>query len=471
MGIKAPTLFTDLPLELRQEIYLIATPPRVVLVEEVLEDLAVFEERFETLSITKIQTHPGLDYFAEHFRSTLNGKHATRDLFPAAHDDIPPIYRGRSHLRQRKLEEYGFKSNKDPIPAWRYEDDMPLEVLCRNPKLAFQFFRHSRLKHSGPVPPLLHMSFESRAFLVSLGYQLAFGTRSHMPTTWFNFKRDILAINCAWKHEPFQGRWKRVDDEEFHGLLSGKDYHVGQFLPADLTRVRRLACEGWFPETYSYCCMNMRPVLQLFPQVRELFGVSWAIDECLDALEQAVLNLDLRWDTVDASCEWRACHRFISVEEIDTLWTTVGIECLEAYYADYEDDGIRALGLKRFKLKNGFSRPYLSEQALDCWQHKPLTTCSCPKIKFRNVHMVTEPIGQRILMHREAFVKHFELLKQQTGVPLQLPNDGRVDFNYSLSWFSTLFGEGYKTHQQEIDWWVRKGCPANSNTWRLFLDL
>ncbi|KAL9566531.1 hypothetical protein ACKAV7_009446 [Fusarium commune] len=45
---------------------------------------------------------------------------------------------------------------------------------------------------NAPIPVLLHPCFESRDFLIKMGYQLTFKTKSHVPRTWFNYDRDVL---------------------------------------------------------------------------------------------------------------------------------------------------------------------------------------------------------------------------------------------------------------------------------------
>ncbi|KAH7227631.1 hypothetical protein BKA60DRAFT_506813 [Fusarium oxysporum] len=103
---------------------------------------------------------------------------------------------------------------------------------------------------NAPIPVLLHTCFESRDFLIKMGYQLAFKTKSHGPRTWFNYDRDVL-----------------FKDEN--------TCDVAQFDPGDAIRVRRLAIDG-----FSHCLYEVPGDLEparwhnchrfcLYPQYKE----------------------------------------------------------------------------------------------------------------------------------------------------------------------------------------------------------
>ncbi|EXA41267.1 hypothetical protein FOVG_09772 [Fusarium oxysporum f. sp. pisi HDV247] len=103
---------------------------------------------------------------------------------------------------------------------------------------------------NAPIPVLLHTCFESRDFLIKMGYQLALKTKSHGPRTWFNYDRDVL-----------------FKDEN--------TCDVAQFDPGDAIRVRRLAIGG-----FSHCLYEVPGDLEparwhnchrfcLYPQYKE----------------------------------------------------------------------------------------------------------------------------------------------------------------------------------------------------------
>lgn len=172
---------------------------------------------------------------------------------------------------QPALEEYGFTSRRRPQP-WQPSDtvpEIPLHWLTTQPQLAWELFRNSYLFSRAPIPPLLHTCSDSRAELMAQGYQLAFGTRSSKPRTWFNFARDVLFLT-----------------RESASTLRDYGGQVGQFDPEDLKRIRKLALErscyplleidmeSWYSSTSSAALST----IQLFPNLVELLTVEWTED-------------------------------------------------------------------------------------------------------------------------------------------------------------------------------------------------
>ncbi len=88
------------------------------------------------------------------------------------------------------------------------------------------------MRSRAPIPPLLHTCGESRDVLRRHGYQLCFGTRSAPPRTWFCPRDDVLYLSCRFGYG------------EASQVLDGGNFNVGQFLPEDLRKVRRLALDG-----------------------------------------------------------------------------------------------------------------------------------------------------------------------------------------------------------------------------------
>ncbi|KAL2690108.1 hypothetical protein Neosp_004176 [[Neocosmospora] mangrovei] len=247
----APTQFhpfVKLPVELRLDIYRLATPPRVV-----QED------------------------FCETLRTTLNPIKLDSSLEALAYNwrvDIP------SHGNQRTLESFGFTSTKPPVRPWvptSSAPEIPLDWLCENPHFAWEFARRCSLYSNAPIPALLHTCKESRAALIKMGYKLAFRSRSSGPRTWFNFDRDTLYME-----------YDDVDyipENDKSGVLNGYSaWDIGQFDPAELRQVRKLALWGgakflaFFPtdKNFDGYAMGLLGILRPFNGLVELLLVDWS---------------------------------------------------------------------------------------------------------------------------------------------------------------------------------------------------
>ncbi|KAF5255782.1 hypothetical protein FOXYS1_13781 [Fusarium oxysporum] len=115
---------------------------------------------------------------------------------------------------------------------------------------------------NAPIPVLLHTCFESRDFLIKMGYQLAFKTKSHGPRTWFNHDRDIL-------------------------FKDKNTCNITQFDPGDAIRVHRLAIDdfshclyevpgGLEPARWHDCSrLCLYPQHKEFTALEELLVVDW----------------------------------------------------------------------------------------------------------------------------------------------------------------------------------------------------
>ncbi|KAI1103394.1 hypothetical protein F4804DRAFT_232366 [Jackrogersella minutella] len=242
--------FPLLPPEIRREIYILATPTRVVHVEEDGYDTDAWRNRFrefkETCRTTLIQfkLHPDIAYFA--------------------HTWIPLISQP-SHLpAQRSLESYGFTSTKKPYQPWvptEETPEIPLAWLADNHAVAWAMTRSASLSSPAPIPAFLHVCSESREMLRRYGYQLSFGTRTHEPRTWFHFKRDTLYLECA--------------SSNIYPAFGGRQWSVGLFRPMDLLRVTKLAIKDGF-WTIGHSAADVSTLLRLLPNVRDLYLVEWS---------------------------------------------------------------------------------------------------------------------------------------------------------------------------------------------------
>ncbi|KAI8954197.1 hypothetical protein F4801DRAFT_49963 [Xylaria longipes] len=258
--------FAFLPLELRQMIYLFASPPRFVHVKEHHEDQEAFKERFRTTPV-QLKLHPSIAYFARNWRERI----------PWAPAPWRPYYRHR----QLTFETYGLicpRSNHQPWESTKEVPGIPHHFLAENPDVAWEFMRSGSFYSPAPIPTLLHVTRESRQVLIDYGYELAFRTRTCGPRVWFNFKTDILYIGR------FEKEW---DSLSFHSLLSGNgDWDIGQFDPLDLKKVRRLALNlsgAVVSPRFPNGVEEISSILELFTNVEELFIEEPGMDDGLSS--------------------------------------------------------------------------------------------------------------------------------------------------------------------------------------------
>ncbi|KAF5548365.1 hypothetical protein FPHYL_9980 [Fusarium phyllophilum] len=252
--------FSSLPLELRQEIYGLATRPRFV---KIL--------RF---------TEQDYDGFAEHVRTTPNAIRLDESLKHFSFNwrsQIP------SRSKQSTLERFGFSSTNSPYRPWdvsKFAPQISLDWLSENPPYAWELCRKGQLFSNAPIPALLHTCRESRDHLINRGYQLAFRTRSHGPQTWFNFDTDVLFISRG-------DYW-----DTKHRVLSGCAWDISQFHPIDMQKVKRLALDDSTGSLYlshpsfsegNYKFSDLSSVLRLFQHLEELLLVEW-IDSYMDEI-------------------------------------------------------------------------------------------------------------------------------------------------------------------------------------------
>ncbi|RYP15736.1 hypothetical protein DL767_010291 [Monosporascus sp. MG133] len=253
-------LFPELPPEIRHYIYLLATPPRIVHVQEETEHREPFEETFLTTPV-QLELHPSIAYFAHNWTKHV-GRHAPWR-------SSPEPFSG-----QTTLEAHRFTTSKPKYQPWEPSaevPEIPLNWLGANSnvKTAWVMTRQSELYSRAPIPAVLHVCVESRASLMNFGYQLAFGTRTSLPMTWFHFGRDTLHVDRC---DP--------DDYEDCLLLGGSSWHIGQFMPEDLRRVQRLSLQdGGFMPYFAPYLRDFPDSLRLMPNLRDLYLVEWNVVE------------------------------------------------------------------------------------------------------------------------------------------------------------------------------------------------
>ncbi|UPK97270.1 hypothetical protein LCI18_008205 [Fusarium solani-melongenae] len=288
----APTefrFFPSLPLELRRDIYLLASPPR--------DD---FCEKLHT-TVNPIKLDSSLKDFAFSWRHIIHGK-----------------------SKQPTLESFGFTSSKPLTHSWEpssFTPEISLDRLCENPGHAWELARTGHFFSKAPIPALLHTCTESRLELINMGYQLAFQTRSSGPRTWFNFDRDILFIES----DP-SGDGSSVDDTNW--ILSGNSlWNLGQFDPREMRQVRRLAL--WKAaeylslvnhglDSFDVPARELSSVLRLFSSLEELLLVELCADELATTVAKAKDEVET---TTSLATEQRQHHTFKTRE----LWSCIDV--------------------------------------------------------------------------------------------------------------------------------------------------
>lgn len=226
--------FPLLPLELRRKIYILATPSRVVHVQEFSpEDKC--EDGDEVKVGLKVKDDSGYKAFVERCRTTPIQLKLHPDIAYFAHNWEQDIRPDLEWFPNDGTLEFTSTRKHQPWPPTDETPEIPIAWLADNPFYAWHMTRDAYLRSSAPIPPFLHVCSESREVLMRYGYELAFGTRTHGPHTWFNFEQDTLYISCG----PYGDA----------APLSGDHWDVGLFRPTDL--------------------------LWLLPSVQELFFVEW----------------------------------------------------------------------------------------------------------------------------------------------------------------------------------------------------
>ena len=271
--------FPDLPYELRYKIYLLATPPRLV---PIIESFPIDERRLERCEADD-------DWFElkkisyQQFRDELQDGSLQFTL--KLHPDLVYFARNwRIHIplwaQQNRLESYGFTSNTSAYQPWAPTPEVPeisIEWLTRRPELAYELARRSWFYSEAPIPTFLHVCAESREALMRRGYQLAFGTRSHGPRTWFHFERDVLQLPILDTSHISDHTAREIDVPT---LLSGCRYEIGQLDPNSLRRVKRLVLSDW--RSSPDITQDVMGVISLLPNLSEIFLEEWSAEDLID---------------------------------------------------------------------------------------------------------------------------------------------------------------------------------------------
>ncbi|KAI0833135.1 hypothetical protein F5Y06DRAFT_290208 [Hypoxylon sp. FL0890] len=396
MGPLVPVfhLFPLLPFELRQEIYILATPPRIVHVQESwdLEDhddckeinlegtrlayaFVKFKERYQK-EMLKAKLHPDLAYFAHNWRNCIPFRSGT--------------------YKQMSLESYGFTSSS-PLShqPWLPTDDcpeIPLRWLEDHLDIAFELVRESYLYSKAPIPPLLHTCAESREVLMDYGYRIVFSTRTRGPRTWFHLGRDRLYVAELCLAEiydaEFYVEYPWPDNSDHEDLLSG------QAAESIMAKIKNL--------------------LPLLPNLEELLLEEYA-PNTLDgwfatADEKNQSDCQKDHDNKGTKELWRC----VSAEEIDVIARVFCcnnlyqrpsyLPCLPGYEL-YDLNRYKESGLKDISFYDRQFETILESQRDSCngnWK--------VPRVKF--VHTCSETIAGRFVRGRLMFWNFYTELKK-----------------------------------------------------------
>ncbi|KAI9043027.1 2EXR domain-containing protein [Aspergillus affinis] len=414
MALESFHLFSSLPPELRRTIYLLATPPRVVHIREVAEDKLAFLKNLSIIAF-KRQLCSSLTHFAHHWRGC-----------------IP------KNTRQPTLERFGVTGARPRYQPWEPSDatpDIDIAWLITQPELAWEMIRNCYLYSDTPIPALLHVWSESRQELITLGYELAFRTRSHGPRTWFNFNCDVMYITNVEDSPQSSGNGSF--------LCSNIFYDVGQFHPRDLTRVKRLALgEGgpllfpwWERTSWTRGIFNL---LTLFGHLDELLLSEWEEEDIACWKE-----LGPHWEGYSFTSINKREHRCcLAVEEIDALHSIV---FPGGCRSDLGSVGQVAEILKAYQQNMGSSFRYfehrpdvikrdiaaLRDAILAPGPHIPILRDPWPIPRIRVVHILPESMAERMRLERLfAWGKLYQMKRDWRnaieGIPTNTYSNGRA---------------------------------------------
>ncbi|KAI0856167.1 hypothetical protein F4860DRAFT_493926 [Xylaria cubensis] len=380
--------FSLLPFELRCMIYLFASPPRFVHVQEHHEDCEAFGERFGT-SVVQVKLHPSIAYFA----------HNWRDRIPWP----PRPWREYYRHHQLTLDMFGFDCPRPKHQPWESTEEVPAiphHFLSENPEVAWEFLRTGSFYSTAPIPTLLHVTRESRQFLIDQGYELAFRTRTCGPRVWFNFKTDILYIGRYYDEWP---------SFSVKSLLSGNgSWDIGQFDPLDFKKVRRLALQSSGDVASPSRVGGVEEisgVLELFTDVEELFLEEHGL--CDEISGRAWRSKQLNG---------RSLWSYTPVVEVDILSSLLGHQIsaystgpdhgdLRAYKEDNMGDGTRYF----VDLAHKFERKLTSRRD-ELLSHKLRTWWRIPKVNI--VYIGHQSMCETIFKLRWISWNRFQVAKE-----------------------------------------------------------
>ncbi|KAI6093999.1 hypothetical protein F4821DRAFT_221895 [Hypoxylon rubiginosum] len=407
MASKTFHRFPLLPREIRNEIFLYATSPRIVHVQLVkTENDDNEQEEFEEWLVNlvpaeaaQIKLHPSLAYFV--------------------HNWGPNVQSYRDRHSQQILESYGFTNSKPVQYLWE-NPQISINWLQGHPTVAYQLLRKNHLYSTAPIPALLHTCGESREALIRAGYQLAFGSRNHEPHTWFNYDSDVLYI--GGDHRQLSG----------HGsLLSCSDWIVGEIDPESLQQVRKLAlddaCYHLVNKSWRREVLN---AIRLLPRLEVLYMTEdkrlrdeWRSSSCL------LFSTQDTDTTLQSGNYTREGWRFVPIEEVDCLFSVLSGH--SRFCSDSATLGYQGSRLRYFQGPSGqyfqtlidqFTE-YLGDEKEKMSRQRGVVSWQIPKIEM--VHVCTEPTARVLFEERHRIWDKLVLLKRRQALWEQQQNKRR----------------------------------------------
>lgn len=237
-------LFGELPSELRALIWAFCLDP-----QRIVRVLANGEER----EICPYEDYEGGD---EHVVAMQEiDRVLSNDM-----DDWDNVRKRESTDGFQQLESFGFTSSK-ARPAFPTPDEVEVLIDRRMTRNTI-----AKVRPRDPVPVALHVCRESRALMLSWGFELAFSTYERPATTWFNFKTDILYLEAIDILPPHPSEFK---------ILDGGSSRMGQCPPRDLARVRKLAIMMEHYLSPEYFKSAAHEIVQQFGCLTELLFVRY----------------------------------------------------------------------------------------------------------------------------------------------------------------------------------------------------
>ncbi|KAI2469493.1 hypothetical protein F4781DRAFT_218566 [Annulohypoxylon bovei var. microspora] len=449
-------LFPYLPIELRREIYILATPPRIVQVREslVLDDPEDFAESYSMYDPSRSTENP--PYTADDFKfdyafEKFSERYEKELIRTKLHPDLAYFafnWGGRvpglaPPLTQMSLDSYGFTRQKARYQPWiptSKTPEIPLHWLDHHLDAAFELIRESHLYSEAQIPPLLHTCSESRKLLMDYGYQIAFSTRTRGPRTWFHFGRDRLYIAKRQSENTVL-----MESEDTDLLTKCRCDVLGQFSPNDLKQIRSLVFSESVPH---FRCPSavLSGLVPLMPSLDEIFFEEWN-PACLG---RWVNGTDKEGQPSSQKCkdnrDGREPWRCIPVEEVDALVEEfcfynqeapyiLGLPCFEPVYCKLFHLNIhRDSELKHISFFEHIAR-MLEEEAEELFnKYWPDLDFNIPRVKF--VHTCPETTARQIIHGRHAFWRHYVELKKACakGRPLIPPDYPKLPPPFRIFW-------------------------------------
>ncbi|CZR54631.1 uncharacterized protein PAC_04515 [Phialocephala subalpina] len=433
MDLTSFHLFSKLPSELRNEIWVAALPqPRLVQIQEE-EATPDFDEEDDDDDMTSdnedfFDSDYGVDRtkneniieLAKKNMASL-GADALNDPAKTCADLLAEItgYKTDRMLQrfryiwserrpwdrnQKQLEDYGFTTvrTKPSIPPLLLLEVGGLEAL-------HDATRESYFWSRTPIPALLHTCRESRHAMQLCGYELAFAAEKSEPRIWFNFKHDVLYLTS--------GRW---GSERNVDVFDTGPWNIYQLPRKDRGRIEKLAFEDRWEGQH-----HLVDAVPRFRRLKELLWVVYHIPADYEARYLGKYKYDTsndEWGHIETEADLWGYLECDSMEFIDS-------KVIAGYLSGYCGDcmggscEMYSRGLKGYRRRNGgSSEGYFTlkttELLFKLREHKMIHPGSWSIPTTKIVFVLTKKQAGLILDGRERFVqkmREVEIFENEQG--------------------------------------------------------